>query len=80
MNATPIETYQWRETFAWFPVETITKKKVWLKKVWKRKVIMMYGVAFHYEPEVQYATTFDIMNDPYNVEYVDNFVMPPKKL
>ena len=80
MNGTTIETYPWKEVFAWAPVTTINKKRVWLKKVWKRKVLIAWGAGFHYEPAVQYATSFDILQDPFDVEYVPNiepWKLPP---
>ena len=70
MNITQIITdgadcYPWREVFALWPVKTINGKYVWWKKVFKRKVWIVWGVSFHMEPEVQYATVFDLVDDPY---------------
>jgi hypothetical protein len=39
----------------------VTGKRVWWKKVYKRKVWVVWGTGFHMEPEVQYATAFDLL-------------------
>lgn len=70
LNVTQIITdgcdcYPWREVYAWWPVKTITGKLVWRKKVFKRKVWLVWGTGFHMEPEIQYATAFDLIEDPY---------------
>lgn len=57
------DCYPWREVFAWAPVKTITGHKVWWKKIWKRRVWVVWGIGFHMEPVVQYATSFDILCD-----------------
>ena len=70
MNVTQIITdgadcYPWHEVFAYWPVKTIAGRYVWGKKVFKRKVWVVWGTGFHMEPEVQYATVFDMLEDPY---------------
>ena len=67
MNITQIITdgadcYPWREVFALWPVKTISGKYIWWKKVYKRKIWIVWGVSFHMEPEVQYATVFDMID------------------
>lgn len=57
------DCYPWREVFAWWPRKTITGKKVWWEKVYKRKVWVVWGTGFHMEPAVQYATLFEILNN-----------------
>jgi hypothetical protein len=57
------DCYPWMETFAWRPVKTITGKMVWWKKLYKRKVWVVWGTGFHMEPEVQYATAFDLITE-----------------
>ena len=57
------DCYPWHEVYAWLPVKTITGKYVWGKKVFKRKVWLVWGSSFHMEPEVQYATAFDLINE-----------------
>ncbi len=57
------DCYPWMETFAWLPVKTITGKMVWWKKLYKRKVWIVWGTGFHMEPEVQYATAFDLITE-----------------
>jgi hypothetical protein len=51
------DCYPWREVFAWLPHRTITGKTVWLKKVYKRRVL----ITFHLTPHTQWATLFEIM-------------------
>lgn len=58
-------TFLWKETFAWLPVTTITGKRVWLKKVFKRRVKMFINQKI----ETQYATAFDMFKDPYEVRW-----------
>jgi len=55
------DCYPWREVFALWPVKTITGKRLWWTKVYKRRVWLVWGVSFHMEPEVQYATAFDLL-------------------
>ena len=57
------DCYPWREVFAWWPVKTVTGHGVWWKKVYKRKVWVVWGTGFHMEPEVQYAELFDILKN-----------------
>lgn len=56
-----VDCYPWKEVYAWLPVKTITGKTIWGEKVYKRKVWVVWGSGFHMEPEVQYATTFDLL-------------------
>ena len=55
------DCYPWHEVYAWLPVTTVSGKRVWGKKVFKRKVWIVWGTSFHMEPEVQYATAFDLL-------------------
>jgi len=55
------DCYPWHEVFAWRPVKTITGRGVWWKKVYKRKVWIVWGSGFHMEPETQYATAFELL-------------------
>ena len=56
------DCYPWREVFVWWPwVTTVTGKRVWWQKVYKRKVWVIWGTGFHMEPETQYATAFDLL-------------------
>lgn len=59
------DCYPWREVFALWPVKTINGKYIWWKKVFKRKVWLVWGHSFHMEPETQYATVFDMIEDPH---------------
>jgi hypothetical protein len=56
------DCYPWREVFVWWPwVTTVSGKRVWWKKVYKRRVWVVWGTGFHMEPETQYATAFDLL-------------------
>ena len=56
------DCYPWREVFVWWPwITTVTGKRVWWRRVYKRKVWVVWGTGFHMEPEVQYATAFDLL-------------------
>ncbi len=55
------DCYPWREVYAWWPVKTVYGNYVWREKVFKRKVWVVWGTGFHMEPEVQYATIFDLI-------------------
>jgi len=63
------DCYPWREVFAWFPVKTITGNRVWMEKVFKRKVWIVWGISFHMEPEVEYATFLEIIADDEEERY-----------
>ena len=56
------DCYDWREVFALLPVKTITGKRVWFKKVYKRRFWAVWGQGFHMEPEVEYADLFEILS------------------
>ena len=60
------DCYPWHEVYAWLPVKTITGKYVWRQKIYKRKVWLVWGSSFHMEPEVQYATLFDMLEADYD--------------
>ena len=57
------DCYPWHEVFIWWPVKTITGKRLWWCKAWRRKVWIVWGTGFHMEPETQYATAFDMIDD-----------------
>lgn len=57
------DCYPWREVYAWRPVKTITGKRIWLDRVFKRKIWVVWGTGFHMEPEVEYATMFELITD-----------------
>lgn len=56
------DCYPWREVFAFWPVKTVSGKYVWLQKINKRRFWVVWGTGFHMEPEVEYATIFDILS------------------
>jgi len=56
------DCYPWREVFVWWPwATTISGNRIWWRKVYKRKVWVVWGTGFHMEPETQYATAFDLL-------------------
>lgn len=55
------DCYPWHEVFAWWPVKTVTGKRIWWEKVHKRKIWVVWGTGFHMEPTVQYATLFEML-------------------
>ena len=70
-DVTPMETtiitggagcYPWQEHFAWLPVKTITGLRAWGVKVYRRRVWIVWGTGFHMEPEIQYATLFELLS------------------
>ncbi len=58
-----VDCYPWTEHFAWWPVKTITGLRAWGIKVYRRKVWIVWGTGFHMEPEIQYATLFEILDN-----------------
>jgi len=58
--------YPWRETFVIWPRKSITGKRLFWQKVFKRRVWVVWGTGFHMEPEVEYATAFDMIADERN--------------
>ena len=60
------DCYPWRECFIWWPwATTITGRRLFWRKAYKRRVWVSWHKGFHAEPETQYATLFDILQDPY---------------
>jgi hypothetical protein len=57
------DCYPWHEVYAWWPVKTITGNYVWGRRIYKRKVWLVWGGSFHMEPETQYAEFFEILKD-----------------
>ena len=57
------DCYPWHEVYAWLPVKTITGKTIWMDRVFKRKIWLVWGTGFHMEPEVEYATMFELLAD-----------------
>lgn len=55
------DCYRWREVFAWYPIKTISGRYVWWNKVYKQRFYAVWGTGFHMEPEVEYATLFDVL-------------------
>lgn len=57
------DCYPWRQTFALWPVKTISGRYIWFRKIYKRKFWVVWGTGFHMEPEVEYAGLFEILSD-----------------
>ena len=55
------DCHPWHEVFIWWPVKTVTGKRLWWCKAFKRRVWVVWGTGFHMEPETQYATLFDVI-------------------
>jgi hypothetical protein len=53
--------YPWTEFFSILPRKTVTGKRIFLTKAYKRKVWVVWGWSMHMEPETQYATAFDLL-------------------
>jgi hypothetical protein len=60
------DCYPWTEFFVLWPRTTITGKRIFWEKAFKRRVWVVWGTGFHMEPEVEYATLFEIIGDDYN--------------
>ena len=56
-----VDCYPWHEYFAIWPRKTITGNWVFWERAFKRRVWIVWGASFHMEPEVQYATFFDLV-------------------
>lgn len=52
--------HDWVKTFAILPHRTVSKKWVWLRKVYVRRVWVYTG--FVDEPDTQYADLFEILS------------------
>ena len=62
MTRTIGERLPWYKTFVIFPKKTISGKLIFLQSAYTRQVLVAYGDArFHFEPEREYATIFDIL-------------------
>jgi hypothetical protein len=57
------DCYPWTETFVMWPKTTITGKKLFWQKAYKRKVWVVWGVAFHMESSIQYADLFEMLSE-----------------
>lgn len=55
------DCYNWMEVYAWLPVRTISNKIVWGRKIYKRRFWAVWGTGFHMEPQVEYATLFEMI-------------------
>lgn len=55
--------YPWSKVYAWLPVKTISGERVWLERLLRRRVWVVWGTGFHMEPEIQYATVFDLISN-----------------
>ena len=55
------DCYPWHETFVIWPRKSISGTRLFWTKAYKRKVWVVWGTGFHMEPEVQWATAFDLL-------------------
>ena len=53
--------YPWMETFIMWPRKSITGKRLFWTKAFKRRVWVVWGTGFHMESAVQYGTVFDML-------------------
>lgn len=60
------DCYPWTEYFAIIPRKTITGKRIFWEKAYWRRVWVVWGTGFHMEPETQYATLFDLIENNYD--------------
>jgi hypothetical protein len=56
-----VDCYPWRETFVIWPQRSVSGNPLFWTKAYKRKVWIVWGASFLIEPEVQYATAFDLL-------------------
>ena len=61
-----VDCYPWTEYFAVIPRKTITGKRIFWEKAYWRRVWVVWGTGFHMEPENQYATLFDLIENDYD--------------
>lgn len=61
------DCHPWAECFVWWPTKTINGQRLFWTKAYKRRVWIVWGTGFHMEPETQYGTAFDMINDPWIV-------------
>ena len=54
------DCYPWIQVFAFWPVQTVSGRYVWMRKIYKRKFWVVWG-RYHMEPHVEYAELFDIL-------------------
>jgi len=55
------DCYPWTETFVIWPRRSVSGAPLFWTKAYKRRVWVVWGTGFHMEPEVQYATAFDLL-------------------
>lgn len=55
------DCYPWMETFIMWPRKSVTGKRLFWEKAFKRRVWVVWGTGFHMEPEVQYADIFEVL-------------------
>jgi hypothetical protein len=58
--------YNWRLWFAWYPVKTLSGKRVWRKTVYKRNVRLVFRPGAIIEDRIQYGTVFDTFKNKYS--------------
>lgn len=68
------DSHHWRKVFAWWPVQTISGRWIWLRKVYKQRFWAAgsptgWGGNFHIEPVVEYGDLFDVLKEDHNEDY-----------
>lgn len=58
-----VDCYPWTRTFVIWPRKSITGKPLFWEWAYKRRFWVVWGVGFHMEPHVEYATILDILAD-----------------
>lgn len=61
------DCYPWKETFVIWPRRSVSGAPLFWTKAYKRKVWVVWGESgFHMEPEIQYATIFDLLTHDFS--------------
>lgn len=61
------DCYPWTETFIIWPRKSISGRRLFWTKAFKRRVWIVWGTGFHMEPETQYADVFDLLTHGNNI-------------
>lgn len=59
MSKLYLKTTKWKRSFAFFPLTTITGKRVWFKKCFIRATLYVNGTGF--ETDIEVATLFELL-------------------
>lgn len=53
--------FNWKASFAWLPVRTITGKVVWLRRIYKRRYMSVWASGKYKMLVTEYADIFEIL-------------------